>query len=121
MKDMPKRSAFLKKFIKGTTREFYWRIYGRAIQNPQMPDAPGSFLFICKGNICRSPFAEHLAKKIAQKKKVSVEAVIDTFKALEYRRRNDLYWHNGDTWDEQIAGIGEILQHLCNVIEEAKL
>ena len=29
-----------------------------------MPVSPTSILFICKGNICRSPFAEHLANKI---------------------------------------------------------
>jgi protein-tyrosine phosphatase len=32
-----------------------------------MPDSPDSFLFVCKGNICRSPFAEQIARKIAEK------------------------------------------------------
>jgi protein-tyrosine phosphatase len=54
----------LKQFVKGSVREVYWRIHGRSIENPIMPDAPESFLFICKGNICRSPFAERLAAKM---------------------------------------------------------
>ncbi|MEQ1795838.1 MAG: hypothetical protein ABL970_16775 [Nitrospira sp.] len=29
-----------------------------------MPSKPRSVLFVCKGNICRSPFAEHLASKL---------------------------------------------------------
>lgn len=71
MKNITKRSDFLvKQFIKVNAREFYWRIYGRSIQNPEMPNEPGSFLFICKGNICRSPFAEHLAKSMAEKKNI---------------------------------------------------
>jgi protein-tyrosine phosphatase len=55
----------LKKWIKGDLRNLYWRIYGNTIRNPRLPSLPESFLFICKGNICRSPFAEHLAVKLA--------------------------------------------------------
>ena len=61
----------LKDFIKGPVREFYWRIYGHNIQNPGLPDSPKSFLFICKGNICRSPFAEHLAVRMAEKRNIT--------------------------------------------------
>lgn len=55
----------LKKWIKGDLRDLYWRIYGHTIRNPMCQATPRSFLFICKGNICRSPFAEHLARKLA--------------------------------------------------------
>lgn len=39
----------------------YWGIFRRSIHNPPLPPAPGSFLFVCQGNICRSPFAERMA------------------------------------------------------------
>lgn len=55
----------LRKWIKGDLRDLYWKIYGNSIKNPRCPALPESILFICKGNICRSPFAEHLAKKLA--------------------------------------------------------
>jgi protein-tyrosine phosphatase len=50
--------------IKGYLKDLYWSAYGKGIQNPRFPENPRSFLFICKGNICRSPFAEHLARKL---------------------------------------------------------
>lgn len=65
-----KSTLLIKQFIKRNVREFYWRIYGHNIQNPGLPDSPQRFLFICKGNICRSPFAEHLAKRMAKKKNI---------------------------------------------------
>jgi len=55
---------YLKWFIKGYLRNLYWEIYGRSINNPSLPAIPKSFLFVCKGNICRSVFAEHIALKI---------------------------------------------------------
>jgi protein-tyrosine phosphatase len=44
--------------------EFYWLARGLSIHNPKPPSKPKSFLFVCTGNICRSPFAELLALKI---------------------------------------------------------
>lgn len=41
-----------------------WRIYGCALKNPELPPSPRSYLFICKGNICRSVFAAALAEKM---------------------------------------------------------
>jgi len=43
----------------------FWRGLGMAIGNPPMPHSPASVLFICQGNICRSPFAERYFRKIA--------------------------------------------------------
>lgn len=55
---------FLKKIIKGYLRDIYWDIYGKNIRNPDCINNPKSFLFVCKGNICRSPFAEYISRQI---------------------------------------------------------
>lgn len=39
-------------------------MYGKFEKNPPIPPSPKHLLFICKGNICRSPFAERLARKM---------------------------------------------------------
>jgi protein-tyrosine-phosphatase len=51
--------------LKATVRDVYWSIRGRSIANPPLPASVASVLFVCKGNICRSPFAAALAKRIA--------------------------------------------------------
>lgn len=38
---------------------------------PAIPGNPRSLLFVCKGNICRSPFAEHLASKLQREGMIS--------------------------------------------------
>lgn len=40
---------------------WWWR--GRAIANPPLPPSPRELLFLCQGNICRSPFAAQLARR----------------------------------------------------------
>lgn len=49
-------------------RELYWGAAG-PLRHPSAP-APRcrSPLFVCQGNICRSPFAEHLARAIAERR-----------------------------------------------------
>ena len=42
-----------------------WRYLGLGIGNPPIPRSPGSLLFLCQGNVCRSPFAERYFRKIA--------------------------------------------------------
>lgn len=37
------------------------------MRNPPLPQKVDSILFVCKGNICRSPFAEHVARRYARK------------------------------------------------------
>lgn len=56
---------FLKRLIKKPAQDLYWDVYGKTIKNPKLPPVPQSFLFVCKGNICRSPYAEHAAHKLA--------------------------------------------------------
>lgn len=58
--------GLFKKLIKRYVRDFWWYFYGKSFKNPNLPINPGSFLFICKGNICRSPFAEHYARKLCE-------------------------------------------------------
>jgi protein-tyrosine phosphatase len=52
-----------KSFIKRQVKNIYWNLYGRTIRNPGLPSPARSILFVCKGNICRSPFAEKIAIK----------------------------------------------------------
>ena len=56
----------MKKWIKENLRDLYWEIYGNTIKNSRFPDDPKSLLFVCKGNICRSPFAEHIARNLSR-------------------------------------------------------
>jgi protein-tyrosine phosphatase len=41
----------------------YWRAYGLILFQPPTPPSPRTLLFVCKGNICRSPFAEAMARR----------------------------------------------------------
>jgi protein-tyrosine phosphatase len=49
--------------LKRTAKNLYWRTYGTFLTHPPVPPSPRSLLFVCKGNICRSPFAEALARR----------------------------------------------------------
>ena len=49
-----------------------WEIYGFPLRRQHRPtDKFTSCLFICLGNICRSPFAEYLAREIAKQKGIT--------------------------------------------------
>jgi len=50
----------LKKVVKGYARDCWWSLYGRTLRRSDPQQPVKSMLFICKGNICRSPFAEHI-------------------------------------------------------------
>jgi hypothetical protein len=60
------------------------------------------------------------AVKLSQKHKIPVSDVISASRVLELSRRNDLYVNNGDAFDEQVAGIGELLQKLSDAVESLK-
>lgn len=47
--------------IKRPLREVWWTVKGTPVVNPAMPGNVQSILFVCLGNICRSPFAARLA------------------------------------------------------------
>jgi protein-tyrosine phosphatase len=44
-------------------KELIWRLRGAFVSNPPMPARVDSVVFVCKGNICRSPFAALLAER----------------------------------------------------------
>ena len=52
-------------WIKTGMTGIYWRWMGKEIGNPPIPRSPGSILFICQGNVCRSPYAGRYFRKIA--------------------------------------------------------
>lgn len=57
---------------------------------------------------------------LAKKHNVSVGDVIAAKQALEAERRNTLYQVNGDIFDEQIGGIGMLIQEMTSAIEHLK-
>lgn len=57
----------LKRKVKDPLKDRFWALYGRRIRNPAANPAARSFLFVCTGNICRSPFCAGIAGKISQK------------------------------------------------------
>ena len=50
--------------LKPWIRDAVWRLRGAGTANPELPSRVDSLLFICLGNICRSPFAAHLAARL---------------------------------------------------------
>lgn len=57
--------SLLTGWLKAAVRDAIWRYRARGVPAPALPRQARSLLFICKGNICRSPFAEGLARRIA--------------------------------------------------------
>lgn len=53
----------MKKRVKEILKSSFLALNGATLRNPPIPFKVQSILFICKGNICRSPFAEHIAGK----------------------------------------------------------
>ncbi|MGE0463315.1 MAG: low molecular weight protein-tyrosine-phosphatase [Vicinamibacterales bacterium] len=49
--------------LKRPLRDLAWSLRGAALNNPPLPDRVESVLFVCLGNICRSPFAAVLAAR----------------------------------------------------------
>lgn len=48
--------------LKQTARDAVWAVRGAGLRNPPWPLQVRSLLFVCHGNICRSPFAAKLAE-----------------------------------------------------------
>lgn len=55
---------FVKQRLRGPLSDLYWRVYGNTLRNPAIGARPAAILFVCMGNICRSPFAERIARRI---------------------------------------------------------
>lgn len=50
--------------LKSVARDVVWSIRGRRYRNPDWPAQVNSVLYVCYGNICRSPFAERLTAQL---------------------------------------------------------
>jgi hypothetical protein len=59
-----------------------------------------------------------IAKELALKHKIEVSDVVAAKHALELQRRNDLQVANGDAYDEQLAGFGEILNNIADSLRD---
>jgi len=70
MNKAPDSKKRFKETLKSLLRDLYWYFHGRRIEMAAMPVSPKSFLFVCRGNVCRSPFAEHLARRIARERQM---------------------------------------------------
>jgi len=53
-----------------------------------------------------------VAKKQAKEHKIEVSLVLEAYRIKEMERRNNLYADNGDIFDEQMQGFGELFQEL---------
>lgn len=51
--------------VKDPLKDSFWALYGRRIRNPAPNLSARSFLFVCTGNICRSPFCAEIVGKIS--------------------------------------------------------
>ncbi len=56
--------------VRAGSTDLYWRCIGKWFGNPPVPRAAASFLFICQGNVCRSPFAEGYLRKVAERRRL---------------------------------------------------
>lgn len=54
--------------------------------------------------------------KLSSDNYIKIEHIIEIYKVLEMRRQNTLYVHNGDAFDEQMSGFGEILQQIVSLL-----
>lgn len=54
--------------VKRPLRDLSWVLKGAGLRNPPLPSRVDSILFVCLGNICRSPFAAALgAERVRQR------------------------------------------------------
>ena len=77
-------------------------------------------LFEQEGRIKYQNYLQHKkttlidVNKLVEEDGFTKSEAIELLKIAEMRMQNYLYLDNGDIWDEQIAGIGEILQSISN-------
>lgn len=57
-------------------------------------------------------------KSIAKSKNLEVGTVIKATEVLELRRRNNLYAQNGDYFDEQMGGFGDIFRSIAEALDK---
>lgn len=60
-----------------------------------------------------------MIQNISSKTGLTVDQVINTCTMLEMRRKNNLYVMNGDAFDEQISGIGKLMEDFIQAFKAA--
>jgi protein-tyrosine phosphatase len=50
--------------LRDPMRNLFWRLNGKRFPIHRWNTPPAGLIFVCKGNICRSPFAHHLAENM---------------------------------------------------------
>lgn len=56
-------------------------------------------------------------KEVGKKTGLTIDQVMRAAEIMELRRRNDLYREDGDYFDEQIGGLGNILDRIASSFE----
>ena len=56
------------------------------------------------------------AIELSRQFKEPLETILKAYEIKEMERRNNLYKSNGDTFDEQMAGLGEILEKIAESV-----
>lgn len=69
------------KLIKYNLKDVYLYFNSQKIEYPIIPKYVKSILFVCKGNICRSPFSEYIGNKIALER--SLKSVVSRSAGLQ--------------------------------------
>ena len=54
---------------------------------------------------------------VADATNISFNEALRVYELLEQKRKTDCYVDNGDAWDEQISGIGTILERIASALE----
>jgi protein-tyrosine-phosphatase len=67
---LPARAGLTR--LKHGFRDAFWSIKGRRYHQSLPSDRPSSVLFVCQGNICRSPFAERLAADLVARQGLAI-------------------------------------------------
>lgn len=58
-------------------------------------------------------------KQIAERADITFDQALEVWRLLEQKRATDVHVDDRDRWDEQIAGIGEILDRIATTMHEA--
>ena len=54
---------------------------------------------------------------VAEATNVSFDEALRVYELLEQKRKTDCFVDNGDIWDEQISGIGQILERIATALD----
>jgi protein-tyrosine-phosphatase len=72
--------------IKRPLKNLAWRWRGRGLTNPPLPASLQTILFLCQGNICRSPFAAELARRLLAADEAPIRCVSGGLRASQSPR-----------------------------------